>query len=331
MKPPKDITSNLHLHGRPENKLSKSKTVIIIVAITIILGVLAFALPPLRIPQVPQEEYGITVTDDFGRNVTIKGEPERIVSLSPAETEILFALGLGDKVVGVTEFCNYPPEALKKEKIGGMTNVNIEKVVNLSPDLILAVNLNGEEVVDRLDDYFPVFVIDHRKIRKVEDIFSRIEIIGNITGAEEKAKELVEEMRRKVEEIENKTRGVQRARTALVTWHEPIWVTGSGNFQADLLDKAGGENVFADIEDWGTVSLEEFIERDPDVIIVSVGHGAAERKPYEFFMNDERLKGLKARKEGRIYTIDADIISRPGPRVVEALEEMAKDLHPELW
>lgn len=305
----------------------------IIAAIIIVLAAslsLFFIEVPQREPEKHQEFF-ISLTDDFGRNVTIKEKPERIISLSPAETEILFALGLGDKVVGVTEYCNYPPEAKEKEKIGGMTTVSVEKVINLNPDLILAVNLNGKEVVDNLDDYFPVFVIDHKKINKIEDIFTRIKVIGKITGEEGKANALVGEMKKRVEKIENKTKDIKKVKVAHLTWHEPIWVTGGGSYQNDILQKAGGENVFADIEDWGTVSLEELIKRNPDAIIVSVGHGSEGMKPYNFLMTDERLEEMNARKNDRIYPIDADIISRPSPRVVEALEEIAKDLHPELF
>jgi iron complex transport system substrate-binding protein len=303
----------------------------IIISVIIIALAAAIGVSLIQLPKITPEKYGLSITDDFGRNVIIEGKQERIVSLSPTETEILFALDLGDKVVGVTTFCDYPSEAVNKEKVGDITTVSVEKVIKLNPDLVLAVNLNGEETVDKLDDYFPVFAIDDRKINKIEDIFSLIEVMGKITGEEEKANALVARMRGRVEEIENKTKGEEKVKVAHITWHEPIWVTGRGNYQDDILEKAGGENVFGDIEDWGTVSLEELIKRNPDAIIVSVGHGAAEGKPYEFIMTDKRLAEMKARKKGRIYPIDADITGRSGPRVVEALEEIAQDLHPELF
>lgn len=305
----------------------------IIAAIIIVSIILAFSLVQTQVPEraIEIEKYGFTVIDDLGRTVTIEKKPERIVSLAPVNTEILFALGLGDKVVGVTEFCNYPPEAVNKDKVGGMTTVSVERVIKLNPDLVLALNLNGDETVDKLDDYFPVFVIDQQKVERIEDIFTRIELVGKMTGEEERANALVAEMRKRVEEITNKTKGKEEVKVAYIVWHNPIWVTGGGNFQNDPIEKAGGENIFSDIEDWGTVSLETLIERNPDVIIVSGGHGAAEMKPYDFIMTDKRLEVINARKNGRVCSIDADIINRPGPRIVEALEEIAQCLQPDLF
>ena len=145
-------------------------------AIIVVVSILAWSLVQLHIPErAPEPEtYGSTVIDDWGRSVTLEKKPERIVSLAPVNTEILFALGLGENVVGVTEFCTYPPEAETIEKVGGMRTVSVEKVIALNPDLVLALNLNGEEAVDTLDDYFPVLVIDQQKVTSIEDIFTRI-------------------------------------------------------------------------------------------------------------------------------------------------------------
>jgi iron complex transport system substrate-binding protein len=305
----------------------------IIAAIIFALIILALSLVQLQIPKntVGTEEYGITVIDDWGRTVTIEKKPERIVSLAPVNTEILFALGLGANVVGVTDFCNYPAEAVNKEKVGGMTTVSVEKVINLNPDLVVALNLNGEETVDIIDDYFPVLVIDQQKVTRIEDVFTRIELVGKITGEEEQATALVAELRGRVESITNQMEGKEKVKVAYIVWHDPLWVTGSGNFQNDPIEKAGGDNIFSDIEDWGTVSVETLIERNPDVIIVSGGHGVAEMKPYEFIMTDERLAVINARKNGRVCSMDADIINRPGPRIVEALEAVAHCLQPDLF
>lgn len=304
-----------------------------IAAIIVGSTILACSLVQLQQPtrSVGRVEYSPPIIDDWGRTVTITEKPVRIVSLAPVNTEILFALGVGSNVVGVTDFCNYPAEAVNKDKIGGMTTVNVEKVINLNPDLVVALNLNGEGTIDLIDDYFPVVVIDQQKVTRIEDIFSRIELIGKITGEEEKAAVLVAELRERVAAITNKTEGKAKVKVAYIIWHEPLWVTGSGNFQNDPIEKAGGANIFADIEDWGTVSVETLIERNPDVIIVSGGHGAAGMKPYEFILTDERLAVINARKNGRVCLMDADIINRPGPRIVEALEEVAHCLQPDLF
>ena len=292
------------------------KWIAIITALTIVL-VAAIAFSSLQIP-VRAETQGLTITDDFGRNVTIKEIPERIISLSPANTEILFAIGAGDRVVGVTEYCNYPAEAEEREKVGGVSTVSIEKVVALEPDLVLGDELNGKETFERLEE-LNITVVGINPVN-ISEILDDILLVGRITGEEENATALVANMTQRMEEIKNKTRDVKRPTVAHVTWHDPIWVAGSGTVQDEVIEIAGGENAFSDIKDWGTVSLEEFIDRNPDVIIVSVGHGVVGMQSYEYIVSEERLKVVDAVKNERVYTINADVISRAGPRIVNATE-----------
>ena len=292
------------------------KWIAIITALTIVLAA-AIAFSSLQIP-VRAETQGLTITDDFGRNVTIKEIPERIISLSPANTEILFAIGAGDRVVGVTEYCNYPAEAEEREKVGGVSTVSIEKVVALEPDLVLGDELNGKETFERLEE-LNITVVGINPVN-ISEILDDILLVGRITGEEENATALVANMTQRMEEIKNKTRDVKRPTVAHVTWHDPIWVAGSGTVQDEVIEIAGGENVFSDIKDWGTVSLEEFIDRNPDVIIVSVGHGVVGMQSYEYIVSEERLKVVDAVKNERVYTINADVISRAGPRIVNATE-----------
>ena len=292
------------------------KWIAIITALTIVL-VAAIAFSSLQIP-VRAETQGLTITDDFGRNVTIKEIPERIISLSPANTEILFAIGAGDRVVGVTEYCNYPAEAEEREKVGGVSTVSIEKVVALEPDRVLGDELNGKETFERLEE-LNITVVGINPVN-ISEILDDILLVGRITGEEENATALVANMTQRMEEIKNKTRDVKRPTVAHVTWHDPIWVAGSGTVQDEVIEIAGGENAFSDIKDWGTVSLEEFIDRNPDVIIVSVGHGVVGMQSYEYIVSEERLKVVDAVKNERVYTINADVISRAGPRIVNATE-----------
>jgi iron complex transport system substrate-binding protein len=301
------------------------KWIVTIAALTIVL-VAAIAFSSLQIPE-RAETHGLTITDDFGRNVTIRGVPERIISLSPSNTEILFAIGAGDKVVGVTEYCNYPEEVKEREKIGGVTTVSIEKVVSLQPDLVLGDELNGIETFERLEELNITIV--GLNPRNISEIMDDIMLVGRLTGEEQNASSLVSDMWRRIGEIKNKTQDVIRPEVAHVVWHDPIWVTGSGNFQDEMIEIAGGYNAFSDLKGWNTVSLEEFIDRDSDVIIVSVGHGAAGMEPYEYIISEERLKVVSAVKNNRVYTIDADIISRSGPRIVDAIEAIHGYLHVE--
>ena len=294
------------------------KWIAIIAALTIVF-VAAIAVSSLQIPvRAETPVHGLTITDDFGRNVTIEEVPERIISLSPTNTEILFAIGAGDRVVGVTEYCNYPEEAKEKPVIGGVSTVSIEKVVALEPDLVLGDELNGKETFERLEE-LGITVVGLNPTN-ISEILDDIMLVGRITGEETNATALVANMTQRMEEIKNKTRDVKRPTVAHVTWHDPIWVAGSGTVQNELIEIAGGENVFSDIDDWSTVSLEVFIDKNPDVIIVSVGHGVVGMQSYDYILGDERLKVVNAVKNERVFAIDADVISRAGPRIVNATE-----------
>ena len=292
------------------------KWIAIITTLTIVLAA-AIAVSSLQIP-VRAETQGLTITDDFGRTVTIEEVPARIISSSPTNTEILFAIGAGDRVVGVTEYCNYPAEAKEKPVIGGVSTVSIEKVVALEPDLVLGDELNGKETFERLEE-LGITVVGLNPTN-ISEILAGIMLVGRITGEDENATSLVAEMERRIEEIKNKTWDVKRPKVAHVTWHDPIWVAGSGTVQNELIEIAGGENAFSDIDDWSTVSLEVFIDKNPDVIIVSVGHGVVGMQSYDYILGDERLKVVNAVKNERVYTINADVISRAGPRIVNATE-----------
>lgn len=284
-----------------------------------------------------KENKTITVVDDLGYNVTVKLYPERIVSLAPSNTEILFALGLGDKVVGVTDYCNYPPEVVKlKEEgkiksIGGYTTVNVEKVAELKPDLVVAHSGNGIGTIEAIRKLgIPVVCLDPKNF---EDIMRDIELLGKITGAEDNATKLIEFMKRKIEEVkEIVSKAEDRPRVVHIVWHDPIWVSGKGTFVDELITLAGGVNAINE-SGWVTIDEEGLIALNPDVIIVNsgTGMGGSDNIIYEWIMSNERLKVIKAVKENRVYIIDADLASRPSHRLVYALEEFARFIHPELF
>ena len=270
------------------------------------------------------------VVDDLGRSVNIEKIPQRIVSLAPSNTEILFALGLGEKVVGVTEHCNYPPEALDKEKVGGFSTPDIEKIIALQPDLILAADIHKEEVIPALEEKgFTVFTLAPRNL---DGILQDIRVVGQITGNGKEAFELVTQMESRIKTITDITRDLEeRPRVFYITWHDPLWSVGSGTHHQELIEKAGGVNIFQDITGYKTVNLETVIARDPEVIIACTGHGEAESRPFEWAMEETRLGVTEARKNNRIYQIDANLVSRAGPRIVEALEQLACFIHPEIF
>jgi iron complex transport system substrate-binding protein len=280
---------------------------------------------------IPQSPPG-NIVDGLGRKVTINTVPQRIVSLAPSNTEILFALGLGDKVVGDTEYCNYPEAAKTKPKVGGFSTVDIEKVVSLRPDLVLATQIHDKTIIPALENLgITVVALTPGSLNEVLD---SIKLVGKITGQDKEASELVKDLGARIKEITDKTQklsSAQRPRVFYVTWHDPLWTAGTGTLSNDVISQAGGQNIASDITGDKTIDLETVINRDPEVIIVSVGMGTGEDLPWQYIKSESRLKNTQALLNSRAYKIDGDLIHRPGPRVVEALEEMAQFIHPELF
>lgn len=281
---------------------------------------------------LPNTAFGFSVIDDRGRQVELTQPPKRIVSLAPSCTEILFALSLSQKIVGVTTYCNFPEEALSKEKVGTITEVELEKLLSLQPDLTVASSLNPPDFLKRLEELgIPVYVADPKNI---EGVLSSIDRIARICGVEEKGGMLVNNLQKRLKKIEEVTVKIPEDQKPLIfhmLWHQPIWTAGKGTFVDELIKKAGGKNVVSDLEGYSSIELEELLRRNPDIITVVENHGGAQNLPYQFLLQDERLKSIKAIKEGRIFRVDSDIVSRPGPRIVQALEIFAKIIHPEIF
>jgi len=269
----------------------------------------------------------VTITDDLGREVTIEGTPSRIVSLAPSNTEILFALGLGDKVFGVTEYCNYPEEASGKEKVGGYSGVDIEKVVAINPDLILAEDLHKQEVIPALEQLgFTVIALVPHNLQEVMD---SITLLGTITGTESAASQIVDDISQRVKAITDVTDGLteeDKVKVLYVIWHEPIMSVGTDTRIHELIEKTGGINI-AEVggEGYPTLALEEIVSVNPQVIIVN------DDISLQSILNETRLSEVDAIVNGRVYGINADLTNRPTARIVEGLELMAKMIHPELF
>jgi iron complex transport system substrate-binding protein len=272
------------------------------------------------------------IVDGLGRSVTVNKIPQRIVSLAPSNTEILFALGLGDKVVGVTEYCDYPQEAMTKPKVGGFSNVNIEKVVSLEPDLVLATHIHGKTVIPGLEKLGQTVVaITPGSLNEVLD---SIILVGKITGQNAEASMLVNDLSRRIATVTDKTRSLssdQRPRVFYVTWHDPLMTAGTETLADDVISSAGGQNIAYDISGDKAITLETVIYRDPQVIVVSVGMGSGEDMPWQYIQTEPRLGNTQALLNGRVYKINGDIIHRSGPRIVDALEQMTQSIHPEFF
>jgi len=265
------------------------------------------------------------VFDDLGRLVAINGTPQRIVSLAPSITEILFALDLGEKVVGVTNWCDYPPEALDKEKVGEYDAPDIEKILTLNPDLILVAYGTPIDVINTLDGLgLIVFGI---KSTDLDDVLNDIRTVGEITDKEVEAQALTAEMAVRIEAVTDQTEELEnRPRVFYVIWHDPLWTTGSGTFMHELIEKGGGVNICGNITGYPTISIEEVVARNPEVIITSSWPDV-----YEWAMNETALNPTDARQNDRVFACDDNLVQRPGPRLVEGLEWFAYFIHAEIF
>jgi len=272
----------------------------------------------------------VTITDDMGRTVKIIGTPERLISFAPSNTEILFALGLGDRVVGISDFCDYPEAVKDIERVGSYFEPNIEKVFSLSPDLVLAVTGLQESIAKLEELGIPVLILNPSDL---EGILSDIQLVGKATGAEREAEVLIKNMRERIAAIEEKTADVQESPRVFceIDATDPAkpWTTGPGSFMDAMIQLSGGTNVAADAgSPWVQLSAEEIIAKDPQIIILADS---------KYGVSAESVKErpgwdvITAVKEGAIYDIDDNLISRPGPRIVDGLEAVAKIIHPELF
>jgi iron complex transport system substrate-binding protein len=284
-------------------------------------------VPPTAVPTSAPTEVAITVEDGVGNILTFESAPQRIISLAPNHTEVLYALGLGDRVVGVTEYCNYPPEAAEKPKVGDFVNTDLELVVGLEPDLVLATTMHMAETVPAIQERgIPVFVLDPQSVASVMD---EIRTLGRITGREAAADALVADMQARIDAVQQKVKDAPRPK---VFWElgPELFTVGPNTFVNDLIDLAGGENVAADADTpWPQLSVEAIILKDPDVIVLA-DHNYGQT--VEMVKERPGWEDIAAVKEGSIIEItNDDIVSRPGPRLVEGLEFLAKALHPDLF
>jgi len=266
------------------------------------------------------------IVDDFGYKVIINKKPERIISLSPANTEILFAIGAGDKVVGVTNYCDFPPQVKKIDKVGGFTTPNIETIVNKNPDLVVASYGNGEENIKRLKELGITVLSLYPK--SVEGILKDIKLVGEATGYRNEAIKLVKGLGRRIALIKDKTIKIpegRRPRVLYLVWYPELWTAGKGTFANDLIEMAGGKNIASDIQGWKIISKEVVIDRDPEVIFCS-GMGKNSVILMRKILKDADLQKTSAPQNNRVYPITSDIVERPGPRIVDGLEKMREYL-----
>jgi iron complex transport system substrate-binding protein len=272
-----------------------------------------------------------TVTDDLGRKVSLKAEPERIVSLAPSNTEILFYLGLGDRVVGDTTYCDYPEEAKLCPKVGGFEDPSLEKIVALKPDLVLATDMHQHLLQGLEDAGLNILVLNPHTL---EEIFADIQLVGKAAGVADKADDLTRRLKDRVAAVSQKTARVpenQRPTVYYEMWYQPLISIGRDSLIAQMIELAGGKNITDDCsEPYPQLSEEVIIDKDPEVMFNSYGHDNKVITTDEIAAR-KGWKEVACVKTDRIYTIDSDLLTLSGPRIVEGLEKMAEFLHPELF
>lgn len=280
--------------------------------------------------QLEEATFPLTMTDATGKDIVLEAPPERIISLIPSNTEILFGLGLNDKIVGVNDYDDYPPEVADKEKVGSM-EFNIEQIIALQPDIVFAhesgiASLGGAK--DQLEAAgVKVFVVTNA--RDFNETYTTIEQLGRATGKLPEAEKIIANMKAKVEEIEAKLQNVQPKKVFVETSDEPeIYTPGKDTFMQEMLEMIHAENIAADTDGWFKIDAEQIITKNPDVIVVTYNY-----VPDILTKIPQRagFDTITAVKNKAIVQVDENMTSRQGPRLADGLEELAKAIYPEAF
>jgi len=269
-------------------------------------------------------------TDEAGRRVSVPVSPQRIISLAPAMTETLFALGVEDRIGGVTDFCDYPPAARKKPRIGGAINPNFEQIVALQPDLVLAqaLTLNRRETVDALERLG--LTVYATSASTVEGVLESTRLVGEVTGAGQRGEQLVTQLRERLGRLKQRLEGRPPRRVLFVVWHEPLISVGTETFLGDALRLAGAVPVVETEQDWPRLSLEEVVRQQPEYLVFASAHEQGVEHLLAGLKQRPGWRDLEAMKHHRVAIV-SDAINRPAPRLVEAIEQLARQLHPEAF
>jgi iron complex transport system substrate-binding protein len=269
------------------------------------------------------------LTDEIGRKVQIPRQVNRIVSLAPNLTEIVFALGDGNRLAGDTDYCDYPPEATQKPHVGGPVNPNLEKIVSLMPDLVLATkSINRRQTVDALDRVgLPVYVTDPHS---VEEMIASADHVGEALGEQKSAAALAGDLRGRLADLDRRLAGTSPRRVFFVVWTNPLISVGRNTFIADALHRAGGRSVVETGAEWPHISLEEIVHLQPEFLVFASAHAGDTQRDIDALRARPGWKDLAAMQQGNVVVV-SDAINRPAPRMVDAIERLARGLHPEAF
>ncbi|WP_107942021.1 ABC transporter substrate-binding protein [Metasolibacillus fluoroglycofenilyticus] len=270
--------------------------------------------------------FPATVTDALGREVTLERAPEKIISLTPSNTEILFALNLENEVVGVNDIDDYPPAVAEKERVGSM-EYNVEKIVSLQPDIVFAHESSMFAVEPALEQLeaagVTVFVV--KNAATFEETYMTMEQIGTLTGKVEEAEKMVESIKTKLADIQAKVEGQEEKSAFVVVGMTPdIYAVGQNTFMDEMLKAINIKNV-VEADEWPMYSPEDFVASNPSTIIVTYAEDV------DAVLNNPAFAEMDAVKNGAVYTVDGSMTSRQGPRIADGVESIAKAMYPEIF
>lgn len=274
-----------------------------------------------------QTSFPVTVTDSLNKEITLENAPKRIISLTPSNTEILFGLGLDEEIIGVSDNDTYPEEALTKEKVGGM-EFNLEQLISLQPDLIVAHESGlysfNEEAIAQLEAVgIPVFVV--KNAATFEETYTTIEQIGQLTGKSKEAADIIASIQKGIQDIEVKVADLEEKSVFIVVGTEPdLYATGKETFMDEMLQVLNVENAVPELG-WPMYSAEQFVKSNPDAIIVTY------EEDVDAIVNNPAYAEMDAIKNGNVHVVDGDTTSRQGPRIVEGIESLGEAIYPEVF
>ncbi|UWG96926.1 cobalamin-binding protein [Dehalobacter sp. DCM] len=300
-------------------KKSLSLLLIVTLILTFSLSLLAGCSAQSKGPE------GKTFTDTLGREIKFDAYPQKIVSVAPAITEILFAIGLDSQIVGVSDYCDYPEQAQTKEKMGGFSTPNVEKIASLEPNMVFISAGVQEDTIKKLEDLgITVVVLD---ADTVEQVMSNIDLAGELTGKQKEAAAIVKDMQTRLDKVEEAIKDQPKPTVFIEIWDDPLMSAGSTSFVNNIIEVAGGVNIAADnTERYYNFSSEKLFEADPDYYIINThSHAPADVKKRTGY------DALSAVQNDKVIAVDDNLISRAGPRVISGVEEMAKVLHPDAF
>jgi len=278
------------------------------------------AAPPATPPAMRE------VVDEFGRTVRIPQLPQRIVSLAPNLTETLYALGVQDRLVGDTDYCDYPDDAKRKTKVGGVINPSLEEIAALHPDLVLVTKEgNRADTVRALDTLgIPAYAT---QARNVHEVLTTTQKLANLLGVPEAGSSLTADLQAQLDALHAKLEAIPPTRALFIVWTEPLISVGKDTFVADALRLAGATSIVDAKQDWPQMSLEEIAKLQPEYLVFASGHFEDGARDFEALANRPGWRILEAVRNRR-FAVVSEAVIRPAPRIVSAIQELARQLHP---